>query len=199
MKRLSEAGIRTGTALMPILPFITDSNENLRTIVKKTKESYGQFVLAGGLVLADKQAEAFYNSLEKYDRNLIKKYKDLYEGNFSPQDNSWAIVGRKVKSLCSEYGLKYRIKRYIPETPLAINKRVAEQLFLKVYEMELNEHNEEEINKWRRLAFLIDEYPKPIINILSRQYLNALLNINEEPNLERNFIPETREMLLKNS
>lgn len=171
MRKFSEAGIYTGTALMPILSFINDSDRNLESIVKQTGENGGKFVLAGGLVLSDKQAESFYSSLEKYDKSLVGKYKDLYKNQFSPQDNSWAIIGKKVKNLCNKYGLEYRIKRYIPNSPLAVNKRIAEQLFLKVYEMELNEEDVGKIWEYRKLAWFVDELKEPITNMLREKVM----------------------------
>ncbi|MBI2971828.1 MAG: hypothetical protein HYY37_05405 [Candidatus Aenigmarchaeota archaeon] len=162
MKKCSEAGIHTGTALMPVLPFITDSRENLEAVIRKTKESGGRFVVAGGLALSDAQAESFYKSLERYNKNFVDRYKTLYQGRFSPQDNSWASLGRTVKGLCETHGLDYRIKRFVPDSPLSMNKRLAELLFLRVYEMELNEEPEAEIQKCRELAWRIDEMREPV-------------------------------------
>jgi hypothetical protein len=50
-----------------------------------------------------------------------------------------------------------RIKRYIVPSPLAGNKRMAEDLFLKVYEMELAGNDNFEIQKMRELAWQVDE------------------------------------------
>ncbi len=157
MKKLSGMGVYTGTALMPILPFITDSDENLETIVRLTKENGGSFVLAGGLVLSDEQAKSFYTSLGAYGEGLVQKYKRVYQGNFSPRDNSWQAIGKKIKSLCEEYGLDYRIKRFIPDSPMEKNKRKSTELFLKVYEMELEGAPEREIKRLRETAWKIDE------------------------------------------
>ncbi|MBI2084805.1 MAG: hypothetical protein HYT70_04335 [Candidatus Aenigmarchaeota archaeon] len=192
MKRFSEAGIYTGTALMPIFPFITDSDENLETIVGKTKENGGKFILAGGLVLSDSQAEAFYMSLEKYNKSLVEKYKLIYGNQFSPQDNSWAVIGRKVRELCKKYGLDYRIKRFIPDTPLLVNKRIVEQLFLKVYEMELNEENEESIFRYRKLAWFIDEFKEPISNLASGKILIDRLKTDKNLSKIEKILSERR-------
>lgn len=161
MKKLSEKGIYTGTALMPILPYITDNDENLKEIVQRTRENGGKFVLAGGLVLSDDQRDHFLTALRNFDATLVDKYQTLYKGKYSPQDNSWARIGRKVKALCEEYSLAYRIKRYIPKSPSSINKIIAEELFLKVYELELEEADPATTTKLRELAWRIDELPLP--------------------------------------
>lgn len=56
MRRISREGIPTGTAFMPILPFICDYDENLEAVVEKTAENGGKFVLAGSLTMSGAQA-----------------------------------------------------------------------------------------------------------------------------------------------
>jgi len=168
MKRLSAMGVNTGTALMPILPFITDSDENLESIVSLTKENGGRFVLAGGLVLGSGQSEHLYKSLAKYDQKLPERYRVLYGHGFSPKDATWAVLGTKVKKLCQKYGLGYRVRRFIPDSPLAINKKISEYLFLRVYDMELDQAPKHKIKQFRKLAWLVDEAVSPITEMLSK-------------------------------
>lgn len=42
-----------------------------------------------------------------------------------------------VRELCEKHGLRDRMPRYIPPGPLAVNKRLAGQFFLKTYDLEL--------------------------------------------------------------
>jgi DNA repair photolyase len=137
MQKLKEAGIYTGTAMMPIMPFLNDTENNLRAIVAQTSKHGGQFVLAGGMVLGDGLEKQLFSFLQQIDATLPVRYQQLYQGGFSPRDHSWSQLGRKVRELCNEHGLAHRIQRYIAPGPLAINKEIAEKLFLKVYEMEL--------------------------------------------------------------
>lgn len=51
MRKLAQNENLTGTVFMPILPFVYDSEENIEAVVKKTKESGGQYVLEEGLTL----------------------------------------------------------------------------------------------------------------------------------------------------
>jgi len=48
MRKLEENKIITGTAFMPILPFIYNSEENIEAVIRKTKESGGEYALDGG-------------------------------------------------------------------------------------------------------------------------------------------------------
>jgi DNA repair photolyase len=53
MERIAGAGILSGTCMIPILPGLCDTDENLEQVVRWTEEHGGKFVLAGGLTLAD--------------------------------------------------------------------------------------------------------------------------------------------------
>lgn len=159
MQKLREAGVYTGTAMMPIMPFLNDTEDNLRAIVAQTERHGGQFVLAGGMVLGDGLETQLFPVLKQIDEALPMRYQQLYQGGFSPHDHSWSQLGRKVRKLCNEHGLAHRIQRYIAPGPLAINKRIAEKLLLKVYEMELSNAAENEILEMRKLAWQVEESP----------------------------------------
>ncbi|MBI3051677.1 hypothetical protein HYY74_04435 [Candidatus Woesearchaeota archaeon] len=156
MQKMANEGIYTGTALLPVLPGVTDIDDNLKAIVEQTKAGGGKFVLAGGLVLGKKSKEAFFESLQKYNPVLINKYRQLYHNSHSPTDSSWAAIGNKVKQLCIKSGLGYRIKRYIADNELAENRRLAEELYMKAYELELECGDEAETRLLREQAGAID-------------------------------------------
>ena len=56
MGKLAAAGIRVGTALMPVIPFAGDDEDSLDALVRATKDNGGSFVLAGGLSMSGPQA-----------------------------------------------------------------------------------------------------------------------------------------------
>jgi hypothetical protein len=64
--------------------------------------------------------------------------------------------------MCLRQGIDYRVKRFIPASPLARNTQIAERLFLRVYEMELEERPQAEIESCRDLACRIDELSTPL-------------------------------------
>ncbi|MBU0976660.1 MAG: radical SAM protein [Patescibacteria group bacterium] len=66
-------GINTGVYLIPSIPFISDSEEELRGIYEKCLEYKVDFVLSGGMTLKIGRQKEFY-------LNFIKqKFPDLYE------------------------------------------------------------------------------------------------------------------------
>jgi len=71
MKTVADRGLLTGTALMPILPFICDNDSNLEAVVRKTAENDGQFVLAPGLTMSGAQAACLLGALKRYAPELV--------------------------------------------------------------------------------------------------------------------------------
>jgi DNA repair photolyase len=78
MEQIARAGILTGTCMMPILPGLCDTDENLEATVRWTPEHGGTFVLAGGLTLADQQRDYFFRVLRERFPDLVPLYERLY-------------------------------------------------------------------------------------------------------------------------
>ena len=53
--------------------------------------------------------------------------------------------------------------------PLAINKRIAEKLFLRTYDLELEQASDQRIWAYRRAAWTVDELPENIESIFKNQ------------------------------
>jgi DNA repair photolyase len=96
LKQLSDNGLFTGILLTPIIPFITDTEENIRQIVRLSSENGAKFVWSmGGVTLRENQRVYFYNKLDKHfiglkDKSLL--YESFYKRRFSKyisHDYSW--------------------------------------------------------------------------------------------------------------
>ncbi len=71
----------------------------------------------------------------------------------------------QIRELYARRGLRNRMPRYIPSGPLAANKRIAERLFLKTYNLELEEAKSYHIWAYRKAAWAVDEWPESIAEI----------------------------------
>jgi len=192
MKEFNRAGILTGTAFMPILPFICDSDENLESVVRKTAESGGSFVLAAGLTMSGAQAERHMKVIRENYPGLENKYENLYRGGYSPVDCNYSgRIGLKVKKLCKKYGIKDRMPRWIPPE-LGINKKVTEGLFNKVYSMELACESQYRIWAYRKAAWGVDELSEDIREIYQKEGINGLKKI---PNVGESIAGKIAEIL----
>ena len=171
MRQLADAGILVGTALMPVLPFAGDDQAHLEDVVSATIDHGGSFVLAGGLTMSGIQAGRTLEALRRFAPDLEAQWRDLYgwdtgaQPNYSPPRAYAARLGLLIRELCARRGLTDRMPRYIPSGPLATNKRIAEFLFLKTYDLELEGAQEYRIWTYRKAAWAVDEWPESIAHV----------------------------------
>ena len=113
MRQLSEQGLFVGTLLTPIIPFITDSEENIRNIIKLSYKNGAKFVFSmGGVTLRENQREYFYKQLDKNFSKLKEKYIKIYGNNYFcyPLNKNLSKI---FKEECERYGLLYKMNDII--------------------------------------------------------------------------------------
>jgi DNA repair photolyase len=182
MEQFAQAGILTGTCMMPILPEMCDTDENLEAVVRWTAEHGGQFVLAGGLTMADQQREYFLGVLDERFPDLAGDYRRLYPGgSYGPNRSDWRPVALRLKELCAQYGISGRMPRsIIPGDKRALNKRVVEALANQVYDMELRGEPSRRVWAYRKAAWAIEDTPQDlglIYRAMGRKGLESIKNV----------------------
>lgn len=171
MQQLAEAGILVGTALMPVIPFGGDDERHLEDLVHATQEHGGKFIMAGGLTMAGVQADRTLAAMRRVGPELESKLRQLYQWlpngqpSYSPPPDYNTRLGLTIRELCVHHNLIDRMPRYIAPGPLAVNKRIAERLFLKTYDLELERANSYRIWAYRKAAWTIDELPESVGDI----------------------------------
>jgi DNA repair photolyase len=77
--RLKEGGCSVGVLAMPLLPYIGDSDDAFRAILRRAKAAGASFVMPGGLTLRPgRQKEHFFSVLAERDPGLVEPYRRLY-------------------------------------------------------------------------------------------------------------------------
>jgi DNA repair photolyase len=122
LRSLSQGGLLTGVALMPMLPFIEDSEQNIRQIVTLPAENGARYILpAFGMTLRDRQRTSYYNKLDRLFPALRLRYEKAFgQPYFAPAQNADRL-GNVFTDLCRDYGIPTRMPVFIPQ------KRVHEQ------------------------------------------------------------------------
>jgi DNA repair photolyase len=159
MEQFARAGILTGTCMMPVLPDLCETDENLEAVVRWTAGHGGEFVLAGGLTLADQQRDFFFAVLDERFPDLALRYRQLYPpGQYGPTRSNWRPIALRIQELCVQYGISDRMPRpIIPGDKRALNKRVVEALANRVYDMELEGEPSRRVWAYRRAAWAIED------------------------------------------
>lgn len=171
MERIAQAGILVGTALMPVLPLVGDDEKHLDDAIRATRDHGGAFVVAGGLTMDGVQGERTLATARRFDPTLENRWRELYrwpvggKPSYSPPRAYSARLGLMVRELCARHGLLDRMPRYIAPGPLAVNKRIAERLFLRTYDLELEEGDDYRIWACRKAAWTVDEWPESVAAI----------------------------------
>ncbi len=79
IEELSESGIVTGVLLMPTLPFLTDSSENIIDAVNSAKEAGARFIYPSfGVTLRGNQRNYYYEKLNEKFPGVKDKYNEKF-------------------------------------------------------------------------------------------------------------------------
>lgn len=128
IKQLSDAGLFVGVLLHPVLPFINDTEDNIKEIVKLAYENGAKFVHAYfGVTLRDRQRTYYFQKLDQYFPGLKEKYLKTYGHQYNCLSLKRKYLEEVFIRECKKYGLLYKMEDIIQAYKQ--NKRV-EQLTL---------------------------------------------------------------------
>ena len=114
LKALSDAGIFTGVLLMPVLPFLTDTIENMLGIVRQAAFCGAKFVFPSfGVTLRANQREYFYQRLEEQFPGLKQNYIRLFGENYNCTSAHAKELYPLFQKECKKYGLLYQMEDII--------------------------------------------------------------------------------------
>lgn len=114
LARMSDEGVFTGITLMPVLPFIEDTEDNIRTIVRRAHECGVRCIYpAFGMTLRSGNREYFYQKLDESFPGLkdqyIRRYGNRYECPSPNAKKLWHVFTEE----CARYGILYEMKAII--------------------------------------------------------------------------------------
>jgi DNA repair photolyase len=107
VEQLNDSGIKSGIALIPILPFIVE--EELEDIIKSSKNNKAKYLLHKHLELKGDQKTCFFDFIKKIDTDLPKKYSELYNDSIMPNEDYLTNLNKTIFDLCKKYRIKNKI------------------------------------------------------------------------------------------
>jgi len=104
LKKLHDAGIPTVVWLCPILPFINDTEENIRGLLEYCcrAKTYGILTFGMGVTLRDGDRQYFYEKLEQHFPGLRRKYIENYGNAYEVGSPRKKELMAFFKRLCSQ-------------------------------------------------------------------------------------------------
>jgi DNA repair photolyase len=113
LKTCLQHGFFCGVSLMPLLPYITDTGENLHYMFSTFKEAGVKYIFPATITLfgdglADSKTLVF-RAIEKHYPHLLVKYKTLFANGSQLPTHYNSAFNIKAKELLKQYDLKDRI------------------------------------------------------------------------------------------
>jgi DNA repair photolyase len=163
MEALARAGITVGMALMPVIPIVGDSTARLEAAVKATADHGGSFVVPGAMTMEGDQARrtlaaaACLRPASEAPIRALFAWEPDGRPAYSPPGRYRSALGLRVQESCERHGIVDHIPRYVAPGPLAVNKRLAERLFIRLYRLQLEQAPQSQLWAYRKAAWAVDE------------------------------------------
>jgi len=130
IKILSKHGIFVGIMMNPVLPFITDKEEDIKKLVKLAHEAGAKFIHTYmGMTLRKNQRDYYFHQLDQHFVGLKEKYKKYYQDRY----NCVAPNSKRLYSVfineCNKYGILYKMSDIIKVYKKEITKNEQMTLF----------------------------------------------------------------------
>lgn len=123
IKELSDNGIFVGIMMNPVLPFITDKEEDIKELVKLASKFGAKFIHTYmGMTLRENQRDYYFDKLDKNFIGLKEKYIEYYGDRYNCVVPNYKRLYKVFVSECNKYGILYNmsdiIKAYKKETKI---------------------------------------------------------------------------------
>ena len=110
IKNLTAQGIYAGILMTPLLPFISDSAENVLSMVRVASENGARFIYpAFGMTLRSGQREYFYSCLDRLYPGLKLKYMKIFGDSYQCISPAHQRLDELFRRECERYGITYRM------------------------------------------------------------------------------------------
>jgi len=112
IKKLKRNGFSCGMYLLPVIPFITDTEHIMRKTIKDAYEAGVDYIICGGMTLkSGKQKEYFYHVLKKNYPDFLPNYEIIYTddkwGNATKE--YYQSIDQTFQTIMKQYSIPKRI------------------------------------------------------------------------------------------
>ena len=116
MSALADNNILTGITMMPILPFIEDTEENITAIVKLAHENGATYILPWfGMSLRVGSRDYYYARLDERFPGLKQRYVQRYGEQYICNAPNWRKLEEVFREQCQKYSIATAMPKFMPE------------------------------------------------------------------------------------
>ncbi len=114
IKMLSDNGIFAGIMMNPVLPFITDKEEDIKELVRLAYLNGAKFIHTYmGMTLRENQRDYYFNKLDQNFKGLKEKYIKYYGDRYNCIVLNYKRLYKMFTDECDKYGILYDMKDII--------------------------------------------------------------------------------------
>jgi len=128
LKAFSKTKATTGLHFMPIIPYLTDSRENIDSLFSQAKDCNVKYVIPGLLNLRGRTRWVFFDFIKKDYPELYSPLQSLYAAGNNRMDYK-----KSVYKMLNEFRLKYRLS-FDYTTPMNEKLKLADGYQLSLFD-----------------------------------------------------------------
>ena len=107
VQELHEVGITVGITAIPLLPYISDGEKDIKELVKCVADSGADYVIMDVLNFRGETRDRLLAFLHDYDSSLMLKYEKLYPAKYCDKDYS-----KSIRLMANKFIRKYKVDNY---------------------------------------------------------------------------------------
>lgn len=113
LNKLRKHNIYAGITLMPVLPFINDTIDNIKQMVAKAAENNAAYIIASmGMTNREGQREYFYKALDQSFPSIKNRYISHFGNNYSCKSPRANTLLQVFKEECNKYNIPTKMSFY---------------------------------------------------------------------------------------
>jgi len=113
IQHLAENGIYTGISMMPVLPFINDTKDNIQDMFRMASDSGASYIMPWfGLTQREGQREFFHNKLNAHFPGIREKYETAFGNNYVCNSPDAHSLYELSQNLSEKYNIPLRMKHF---------------------------------------------------------------------------------------
>ncbi len=108
LEKLRDEGIEAGVAFIPVMPFLSDGEDELRRAIREAKDRKASYVFVGALTLPGDLKRTFLRALEARFPELVDWYRKTFRGGYPSREYKDRLYSKAI-TICREEGVRLGI------------------------------------------------------------------------------------------